>query len=291
MGKRGLPLVFLAVLGALIAWWLSPDEVVIPPDAPPRAARAAPAVADEPLPRASTSSDAESRSFNLPKMSPPARDASAPADAPDTISVPKHWLLRGSASKSYELRTERDIVLSGNYSAMLFSHAKEIQPNLSGSGVQAVLAAPYVGTRVQLSAALRMESAREGAGAIWVYVTDPGRVVIAYQIAQMTASQVAGEWGRYRIVMDVPWNAEVLAIGFTLQGRGKLWADDVKLTPVDTNVPVTGKGNNHQLGVIAQAVSVDSALANPTNLDFEDVLVTRERQPPPPPDEIKGTRF
>ena len=39
------------------------------------------------------------------------------------------------------------------------------------------------------------------------------------------------------------------------------------------------------------AISVDGALGHPANLDFEDVQITRERQPPPPRDDIKGTRF
>ncbi len=142
-----------------------------------------------------------------------------------------------------------------------------------------MLAAPYVGTRVELSAVLRGEGLRT-AGSVWMYVTDPSRVIIAYQVAQMTSAADAGEWTRYRVVMDIPYHGEVLAYGFTLQGKGKLWVDDVHLRAVDSNVPVTGPQNLRQVGVIAQAVSVDGALANPTNLDFEDVQITRERQPP-----------
>ncbi len=205
--------------------------------------------------------------------------------------MPKNWLLRGSASKNYELRSDGVSAFSGNYSAVLSAHEKDIQPNLTGSAVQAVLAAPYVGTRVEVSASLRSDGARPGAGSLWIYVTDPSRMVIAYQIVPMSRDVPQGQWQRYRIVMDVPWNGEVMALGFSLQGKGKLWADDVKLLPVDDNVPVTGPQNSHQLGVIAQAVSLDGALANPNNLDFEDTLVTRERGPETPPDTIRGTRY
>ena len=165
-----------------------------------------------------------------------------------------------------------------------------MSPNLSGSGIQAVLANNYIGTRVELSAMLRGEDMRN-AGAIWMYVTDPSRVIIAYQVAQMSPTGNPAEWTRYRVIMDIPFHGEVLAYGFTLQGKGKLWVDDVHLRIVDNAIPVTGPQNAHQVGVIAQAVSVDGALANPANLDFEDVQVSRERQPPPPPDEINATRF
>src|SRR5262249_20721206 len=151
---------------------------------------------------------------------------------PPAFQVPKEWLLRGSASKNYELRSDGEIVFSGNYSAVLSSHEKDIQPNLTGSAVQAVLAAPYVGTRVELSASLRSDGARPGAGSLWIYVTDPARVVIAYQIVPMARNIAPGQWQRYAIVMDVPWHGEVMAFGFSLQGKGKLWADDVKLVPV-----------------------------------------------------------
>jgi hypothetical protein len=289
MGKRATQLLLIAVLGALIVWWMrrEPDtasSLPVPPvAAKPARPEPAPAELPEPAPESA-------KSFNLPKVVIARGSASAPAPRPATFEVPKNWQLRGSSSKSYELRGDRGQVFTGNHSAFLSSHTGEIPPNLSGSGVQAVLAAPYVGQRMELTMVLRTESASGTRGGMWMYVTDPARVVIAFQMAQLSA-QAEGEWTRYRLVMDVPWNGETLAYGFTVQGRGKLWADDVHLTPVDGNVPLTGVQNKHQLGIIAQAVNVDGALANPNNLDFEDVMVTRERQEPPPPDAIKGTRF
>jgi len=289
MGKRAFQLVTIALLGALIAWWISRDD---PEPPPPAAPKPHPTVRVEALPPAPPA-PRDTVTFRLPQMAPPLPEPGS-ASMPEQdvqFAVPRNWYLRGSAARNYELRSDRTIALSGNFSAVLSSHTKDIQPNLTGSAVQAVLATPYAGTRVELSAALRSDEPRGESGSIWLYVTDPARVVIAYQVARMTPGQIPNQWQRYRVVLDVPWHAEVLAYGFSLQGKGKLWADDVKLTPVDTNVPITGRENNHQLGVIAQAVSLDGALANPNNLDFEDILFTRERQPLAPPDELKGTRF
>jgi hypothetical protein len=291
MRNRAIQLVLVGLAGAFLAWLLAGDDQ--PEPVPVRAAAVARPAQSAPEVVPATAPPADDQvTFRLPKMSSSAREA-APAPAPPpppTFKVPKDWQLRGSGSRNYELRSDGGLVFTGNHSAMLASHDKEVQPNLSGSGVQAVFAGSYAGTRVELNAVLRSEGVRSGGG-IWMYVTDPGRVVVAYQIAQMSPDHDGSEWTRYRVVMDVPWHAELIAYGVTLQGRGKLWVDDMHLTPVDVNVPLTGPQNNHQLGVIAQAVSVDGALANPTNMDFEDVQTTRERQPDAPPDQINGTRF
>jgi hypothetical protein len=290
MGKRALQLAVLALLGALLGWLLvRPDEAVIPPPVDDRAPRATVRIEVEPPARVAQPEGASE--FKLPKMAPPAADA-APAPELPSIQVPKNWFIRGSAAKNYELRSERDSVFTGNYSARLSSHDKDVQPNLAGSAVQAVLAEPYVGKRVELSAVLRTENPSPHGNSMWLYVTDPARVVIAYQNVQLQPQGVStGEWKRYRVVMDVPWHGEVLAYGFSLEGKGQLWIDDVKLAAVDVTVPVTGRPNNHRLGVIAQAVSLDGALPSPANMDFEDVLTTRERQADAPRDDIRGTRF
>lgn len=291
MNSRVVQIVLIALVGAFLAWLLMREDEPASP-APRTASVRAVAMPATPVEaRPAPSSTQGQVVFRLPKMGQP-RAEQAPASPPPKpadIRIPKDWLLRGSASKSYELRSDRDVAFTGNFSALLSAHDKDVSPNLSGSGIQAVLAAPYVGTRVELSVMLRGEGMRN-AGSVWMYVTDPSRVIIAYQVAQMSPMADAGEWTRYRVVMDIPFHGEVLAYGFTLQGKGKLWADDMHLRVVDSAVPVTGPQNQHQVGVIAQAVSADGALANPANLDFEDVQITRERQAPPR-DEIQGTRF
>jgi hypothetical protein len=291
MGKRALQLVLIALAGALIAWWLTREPA---PEARKPVVRAEVVSSSRTQASASTRQSPE-RSYRLPQMAAPKPEARAATPPPPaTFGVPKDWLLRGSASRNYELRSDTNSVFSGNASVVLRSHDGEVQPNLTGSAVQSVLAAPYVGKRVELSVAMRATAPHGGPTAMaWMYVTDPARVVIAYQLVQMRldGSLPKSEWRRYRVVMDVPWHGEVLAYGFSLQGRGALWADDVRLNVVDPSVPLTGSQNSHQLGVIAQAVSVEGALPSPSNLDFEDIVITRERQAPAPRDAIDGTRF
>jgi hypothetical protein len=289
MSNRVIQLVLVGLAGAFLAWLLMREDDPEPPPKRAVAPRLEPRFAEPAPVKPSEAKVSDRVTFRLPKMASATPEHVPAPPPPPTFKIPKDWQLRGSGARNYELRSDGDLVFTGNHSAVLASHDKEVQPNLSGSGVQAVMAGPYAGTRVQLSAMLRSENVR--GGGLWLYVTDPGRVVIAYQIAQLTPERDAGEWTRYRVVMDVPWHAELIAYGFTVQGRGKLWIDDMHLTPVDINVPQTGPQNNHQLGVIAQAVSVDGALANPTNMDFEDVQTTRERQADAPPDQINGTRF
>jgi hypothetical protein len=292
MKNRFVQLGLVALVGAFLAWLLMRGDEPEPDLPRPAATEPAPAPAEPAVAQTAPSGSSPTVVFKLPKMGAPRDEVRLEqAKPPTTLQIPKDWLLRGSGSKNYELRSDKATAFTGNFSALLMAHDKDVSPNLSGSGIQAVLAAPYVGKRVELSAMLRGEGMRN-AGSVWMYVTDPSRVIIAYQVAQMSATGDPGEWTRYRVVMDMPFHGEVLAYGFTLQGKGKLWVDDVHLRAVDDAVvPLTGPQNAHQVGVIAQAVSVDGALANPANLDFEDIQITRERQPPPPPDEIKGTRF
>jgi carboxyl-terminal processing protease len=62
------------------------------------------------------------------------------------------------------------------------------------------------------------------------------------------------DWESYDIVLDVPQNTNRIVFGFLLVGRGKTWVDDMTVTVVSSDVPVT-----------------DMLVANETavNLDFE----------------------
>lgn len=292
MRNRAIQLVMVGLVGAFLAWWLRRGDEP-QPAAAPVSMQPAPSVVPPSLQAAAPPSDAPT-TFHLPKVASPVREVPPPAPPPppsSTIRIPNDWALRGSGVRNYELRSDGQSVFTGSYSALLASHEKEIQPNLFGSGVQVIYAGRYASTRVQLSAMLRSEGMQAGRGGLWMYIADPGRVVVAYQMAEVVPERDAGEWTRYRVVMDVPWHAELIGYGFTLQGRGKLWMDDVHFEPVDVNVPLTGQPDRQKSGVVAQAISTNGALANPTNLDFEDVVVTRNRQGDGPPDAINNTRF
>jgi hypothetical protein len=65
------------------------------------------------------------------------------------------------------------------------------------------------------------------------------------------------EWRQYRVVLDVPETAELIAFGVLLQGPGRVWIDDVEVEPVSSDIPTTGEEPMERLP------------AMPTNLDFE----------------------
>jgi hypothetical protein len=282
----------IALTGALLVWWLRREPQTA---APPTVAAAQEAPAPAPTLEPVTAAD-------KPPARPLAREVRdtrpphAPQEAapkPTPIEVPKDWLLRGSNARSYELRTDLTVALNGHASATLMSHDKDVHPNLSGSAMQALQAAPYLGLRVEYSVATRTD--RWGtSGEVWMYATDPAGAILVYQtvlIRPEPVRGVRGEWHRHRIIMDVPTHADVLAFGFSVRGMGKLWADDVQLSAVDRNVPLTVGDSADPVGVMAQTASSEGALPRASNLDFEYFVVTRDRQAPPPPDTIDGRRF
>jgi hypothetical protein len=65
------------------------------------------------------------------------------------------------------------------------------------------------------------------------------------------------EWRQYRIVLDVPETADLIALGVLLQGPGRVWIDDVEVERVTSDIPTTG------------GQSTEPLPAMPANLDFE----------------------
>src|SRR5262249_16189995 len=137
MNNRLVQLALVAFVGAFLAWWLMRDDEP-EPVTPPTVSRAAPTspgvAAEEPA----HSDPPPKVTFKVPKMASAKAGAEGEPPKPKPsgkIQIPREWLLRGSASKNYELRSDRDIVFSGNYSAVLIAHDKDVSPNLSGSGI------------------------------------------------------------------------------------------------------------------------------------------------------------
>jgi len=75
------------------------------------------------------------------------------------------------------------------------------------------------------------------------------------------------EWERYRVVHDVPADAEVMYYGFALFGGGLVWIDNVRISIVDGT-----SGLSHYGSVGGNpAIPIDPSwvLPLPLNLDFE----------------------
>jgi hypothetical protein len=138
---------------------------------------------------------------------------------------------------------------------------------------QQFLADAFRGRRVRLVAYLRVADVSR-----WVGL----RMRIAGSAAHMVIDNMkdrslrgTGDWQRCEIVLDVPRDATLIAIGAIFLGQGTLWADDFEFAVVGDEVPTTGALFPPQ----AETVEPDLPRA-PRNLGCEgEPAVT----PPPPP--------
>jgi hypothetical protein len=76
-------------------------------------------------------------------------------------------------------------------------------------------------------------------------------------------------------VLDVPLEAKRILLGVLIQGKGQVWADDLKLELVDKNVAVT-----NMMGADLEKISTSAfdklpkpIRKSPVNLGFEDGAV------------------
>lgn len=124
--------------------------------------------------------------------------------------------------------------------------------------MQSIVAAPYRGGRVKLSAHLSTEDA--DSGSIWLRVdAAPGRVLTFDNMMEREkdgALKGTCGWVERSVVLNVPEEATTLHYGVILMGHGLVRARGLKLVSVGKDVRTT---------------SGDRTLEEPSNLDFADV--------------------
>jgi hypothetical protein len=151
----------------------------------------------------------------------------------------KGWMVDGNTREltDYEGGLDRNVVHGGRASAYLRSIVPE--PKNHAVVAQQVSAERYRGQRIRLSAWLRSDDVRQGAG-LWLKVLPgpDGTTPSAYDRKLMTGSN---GWQREEIVVDVAPAADRLYFGLFLGGLGAAWIDDVTLEIVDKSVPTTDK--------------------------------------------------
>lgn len=153
------------------------------------------------------------------------------------VEPPKGWHAAGSAPDTYEMGARPGDRRAGDRNAYI-----RALPQARGFGtmMQSIGADAYRGKRLRLSGYLSTREANSAA--MWMRIDAAGHQTVGFDNMDKRALRGDTDWKRYEIVLDVPQNAELIAFGFLLEGKGEVMADDFKLDEVGKDVPVTGTG-------------------------------------------------
>lgn len=132
--------------------------------------------------------------------------------------------------------------------------------------MQTIRADDYRGRHLRLAAYVKSADVQRWAG-LWMRVDSHGRRGVAFDNMKARAISGTTGWTRYEIVLDVPDDGAQIAFGVLLAGDGRVWADSVTVTPVDTSVESTDVGLPPEYAEVAVGVGVPR---RPSNLSFEE---------------------
>ncbi len=152
--------------------------------------------------------------------------------------APNSWSLSGAGKKDFRVAIDTSEHAEGKAS-LRFEPTSE-RPSGYGTVMTSVLAEPYRGKRMRLSAKVKGRGIA-ARGDLWLRVQ-----------AQLSPSDGPGlgggtckltgdfDWRPCTIVFDVPDRGVRIETGIGLGGRGTVWLDDVKLEEVERTTKVTG---------------------------------------------------
>jgi len=175
------------------------------------------------------------------------------------------WLVGGSRPQDYRVELEPKGGRLGTAAALIQGAVAE--PRGFVSLMRHVDAAPYRGGRLRLRAWLKSEDLAGWAG-LWMRVDDLDGSLKVLAFDNMGDRRIEGTtgWRSYDVVLEVPEAADQVYYGALVEGRGRLWVDEVTLEPVGDDVPVTGTS-----GLRRDA---------PVNLDFDHPPGRKDAPPP-----------
>lgn len=147
------------------------------------------------------------------------------------------WWLAGSHPAEYAIGVDTEIAHDTQTSGSLRC---TVEPPSKGFGtlMQMVPAAEYRRARVRMSAWVRADSVGDWAG-LWFRVDDAEGARLGFD--NMGNRKITGTraWAEYSLVLDVPEEAEQLAYGILLNGRGQVWLSGLTFEHVGEEIAVT----------------------------------------------------
>ncbi len=135
---------------------------------------------------------------------------------------------------------------------------------------QAVDGTPYRGSRLQFSVRVK------GRGGVFVFLQAAterelllanNQLRLASSSNKYFASIGDNAWIKLDIVSEIRAEADIVYFGIAHNGSVSLWVDDVRVTEVGPNSPITSTPSNN--APLSLEVNPSTVLAEPTNLDFE----------------------
>jgi hypothetical protein len=154
---------------------------------------------------------------------------------------PAGWIMAGSNPTSYEMGIAPNGGQNRNPAGYLKSHEA-----VSGFGtmMQQFAADDYLGKRVRFSASVRTENVTGWSG-LWMRTDSNERSAMTFDNMKDRPIKGTTGWNRTAVVLDVPANATLIALGVIVSGEGAAWLDDVRFEVVPNSVPTTDSKRAH----------------------------------------------
>lgn len=150
--------------------------------------------------------------------------------------LPEGWI---GGSEGYEIAVDPDVAHGGEASVRIAALAPGLPEDSWVPLIQQIPAEPWRGKRVRLSGWLRTRDVTSGWAGLWMRVDAPIGPPLAFDNMRTRPVSETTPWTRYEVVLHVDAGASRIAYGVVLAGDGTVWADDLALEEVGTDVPTT----------------------------------------------------
>lgn len=195
--------------------------------------------------------------------------ADTPNRVPQDREKPLGWCFFTTLND--EVVTDSGDVWSGSRSVLIREASPEAPSAWKVNALwQAVDGTPYRNARVQLTVHVK------GRGGVFLFLEGASERELLLANGQLPASSsnkyfpsIGTGWTELDIVSEIKADADAVYFGIANNGSASLWVDDISVMDVGLDKAVTSTPSNN--APLSLRVSSGSALAQPVNLDFEQV--------------------
>lgn len=161
--------------------------------------------------------------------------ASLVARAQDAGSPPAGWFYAGPPTSVVE---SGEVSCGGKGAALRSTAPDGGEPHRAATLMQLFRAERFRGQRLRFSGVTATRDVA-GTGALWLRVDAANRRTVAFDNMQHRALHGTTKCERHALVVDVPAEAEFIALGMVLDGAGVIELSNVEVEAVDRTVPTT----------------------------------------------------